>query len=269
MQIVCIGDCGIDHYITADKRRVGGITTNFSLHARRYFKADAELRVVAPLGDDRDAALVRQRFEGSGISCDFITMPGRTPVQHIEVDKSGERHFVKYDEGVLKDFRIDRVIAPAIAEADLIVAPVFDQNVQMFRSVLGIETDGVVAVDFADFAEYAHLAMFEAFISGIDIAFFGLSADDDQIIRALRSAAAGDETLIVVTMGAAGSVAFKGTSEYRCEALRVPKVVDTTGAGDAFAAGFLSEYMATADASPALSKGSEAAAECIQQFGGS
>ncbi|MEM7820513.1 MAG: carbohydrate kinase family protein, partial [Candidatus Aenigmatarchaeota archaeon] len=44
--------------------------------------------------------------------------------------------------------------------------------------------------------------------------------------------------IAVVTLGAEGSYITDGKRAYRVEALRLRRIVDTTGAGDAFAAGF-------------------------------
>lgn len=46
-------------------------------------------------------------------------------------------------------------------------------------------------------------------------------------------------SIAIVKLGARGSIIRKGTEEIRVEAVPVEKVVDTTGAGDYFAAGFL------------------------------
>ena len=46
-------------------------------------------------------------------------------------------------------------------------------------------------------------------------------------------------SIAIVKVGARGSLIRKGTEEVRVEAVPVAKVVDTTGAGDFFAAGFL------------------------------
>ncbi len=45
--------------------------------------------------------------------------------------------------------------------------------------------------------------------------------------------------IVAVTLGAKGSYVTDGKDAHRVEALRTRRVVDTTGAGDAFAAGFL------------------------------
>ena len=46
-------------------------------------------------------------------------------------------------------------------------------------------------------------------------------------------------SIAIVKLGARGSIIRKGTEEVRVQAVPVEKVVDTTGAGDYFAAGFL------------------------------
>ena len=46
-------------------------------------------------------------------------------------------------------------------------------------------------------------------------------------------------SIAVVKVGDKGSIIRKGTEEVKVDAVRVEKVMDTTGAGDYFAAGFL------------------------------
>ncbi len=268
MRIACVGDCGIDHYVRSGERRVGGITANFALSARKRFDPADDILVVAPLGDDADAALVRDRFEDSGIRCEFVSVPGRTPVQHIEVDDAGERHFVGYEEGVLREYRIDRPVTSSLGGADLVMAPVFEQNLDMFRSLLAAPIRGELAVDFADFAERPDFRWLDECGERLTIGFFGLDESNRGTIERLRSKASALGKLFVVTLGAAGSLAFWRGAVYRCAAHPVDRVVDTTGAGDAFAAGFLSHYVKRRNVTPALAAGSESAAESIRAFGG-
>lgn len=51
--------------------------------------------------------------------------------------------------------------------------------------------------------------------------------------------------LVVVTDGVSGSYAYKGERVYRHEAIPVRKVVDATGAGDGYAAGFIVGFLKT------------------------
>ena len=267
MNVVCVGDCGIDHYIQSGDRRPGGITSNFALQARRCFHEADVMRVIAPLGDDEEAEIVQRRFENSDIECHFEILSGSTPIQHIEIDRSGERKFVAYEEGVLRTFRITDEHAVLVGDADLTVAPVFQQNRDMFSSFMSITQSGLTAIDFADFSEHPDFALLERHSSQIDIAFFGLQPRQENIIDALQSFATKHDVLLVVTLGADGSRAFQSTRAYESEAMPVDKVVDTTGAGDAFAAGFLACYCRTSNVEQSLLAGATTAARIVQQHG--
>jgi sugar/nucleoside kinase (ribokinase family) len=72
---------------------------------------------------------------------------------------------------------------------------------------------------------------------------------------------------LVITRGAAGAVAVSGEAKASVEAVSVAKVVDTTGAGDLFAAGFIAAHCRGRDLGGSLAAGSLAAAEVISHFG--
>ena len=72
---------------------------------------------------------------------------------------------------------------------------------------------------------------------------------------------------LVVTRGAAGALAIEGGDRVEVPAASVAKVVDTTGAGDLFAAGFLAARCRGLPLRRCLDAGSLAAAEVISHFG--
>jgi len=73
--------------------------------------------------------------------------------------------------------------------------------------------------------------------------------------------------LIVVTRSDKGSLAIKGDEVIDCESLKVDKILDLTGAGDLFAAGFLKEYLDESDIKKCLKTGSMTASKIIQKIG--
>ena len=74
--------------------------------------------------------------------------------------------------------------------------------------------------------------------------------------------------LIVVTLGAKGSYAFnKGESIFQ-PALKVDKVVDTTGCGDAYQAAFSVTFFKTNDIRQSMNAGAVAASKVLQTWGG-
>jgi len=268
MKLVCVGDCGIDDYETTGDRLPGGITLNFALQARHAFPADDSIRIVSALGTDAAAAIVRNALKMSGIDCDFTTVEGKTPVQHIAIEANGERRFIGYEAGVLERFRPRAAQLSVIEQADWLVMPHFVQIAGLFERLLQAPRRGALAVDFADFREHPDYALLERSLEYIDVAFFGLQADDAGMLAAIERLARERDRLLVVTLGGAGSRAYAGSRHYRQDAIPVPIVVDTTGAGDAFAAGFLSGHCHGAPVTTSLEAGARRASAAIRQLGG-
>ena len=73
--------------------------------------------------------------------------------------------------------------------------------------------------------------------------------------------------LIVLTRGENGAIAIKGDEVVECGVQKNLKIVDLTGAGDLFAAGFLHGYVNNLPIKESLEKGTEMSSKLIQQIG--
>ena len=73
--------------------------------------------------------------------------------------------------------------------------------------------------------------------------------------------------LLVITRGEKGAIAIKGDEIVECEAQRNLKIVDLTGAGDLFAAGFLHGHINNLSLKESLNKGTEMSSKIIQKIG--
>ena len=107
--------------------------------------------------------------------------------------------------------------------------------------------------------------------SDIDILF----ANEDEICSLYQTSSfdeaagriAADSELAVLTRSEKGSVVMDGDKKHQAEAFPVDHVVDTTGAGDLFAAGFLYGYSNNFDHTRSARLGSLAASEIISHVG--
>jgi sugar/nucleoside kinase (ribokinase family) len=73
--------------------------------------------------------------------------------------------------------------------------------------------------------------------------------------------------LIVITRSENGSLAIKNNEIINCDSKKVNKILDLTGAGDLFAAGFLKEYLEKSEIKKCLMAGSALASKIIQKIG--
>lgn len=114
-----------------------------------------------------------------------------------------------------------------------------------FRALID---DGLIDILFANHLELEALTGTDSFESGIE-------------------ALHGKVPTLVVTRSAEGAVAVSNGERAEVAAEPIDKVVDTTGAGDLFAAGFLYGYVGGEPLERCLRRGAIAAAEVISHYG--
>ena len=73
--------------------------------------------------------------------------------------------------------------------------------------------------------------------------------------------------LLVITQGEKGSIAIQKNEVVECDGQKNLKVIDLTGAGDLFAAGFLHGHVNNLSIKESLQKGTEMASKIIQKIG--
>ncbi|MCL9982181.1 MAG: adenosine kinase [Erythrobacter sp.] len=114
-----------------------------------------------------------------------------------------------------------------------------------FRSMI---EDGIIDILFVNESELATLTGEDDFEAGL-------------------AAVAGKVPVLVATRSEKGAVAIAHGERAEVAAVPVIKVVDTTGAGDQFAAGFLSGYVKGEPLTRCLKRGAICASEVIAHYG--
>ena len=141
MRVTAVGDCGVDRYLDLGRDRPGGITLNFAANARRLFPAGDTVGVVTALGTDGEAGLVRRAIAALGLEACVAEIEGATSIQYIDRHPSGEKIFVRYEQGVLGGYRL----GPRerhLARSDVLMAVVYAQIEGFFDSVMDVALAG-------------------------------------------------------------------------------------------------------------------------------
>jgi fructoselysine 6-kinase len=224
--------------------------------------------VVSALGTDAESRLVRRALDAFDLEACLAERDGATSVQYIDRQPSGEKVFVRYEQGVLGDYRVGPTEREVIARSDVLMAVVYSQVEGFFDSVMDSPSPGLRAVDFGDLASVTGgVSLVERYVDRFHVGFFGLTIAEGALIEHLERVARRSGRLFVVTLAADGSLALGGTEREAGPAVVVPRVVDTTGAGDTFAAGFLREYVSSRRVRASLARGAAEAAEVVQRVG--
>ncbi|GAA4642336.1 adenosine kinase [Pontixanthobacter gangjinensis] len=122
---------------------------------------------------------------------------------------------------------------------------VIDRHGDDFRSLI---EEGLIDILFVNHLELATLTGESDLEAGID-------AIKDNV------------PTLVVTRSAEGAVALSGGERAEVAAEPIDKVIDTTGAGDLFASGYLSGHVKGESLSDCLTRGAICAAEIISHYG--
>jgi sugar/nucleoside kinase (ribokinase family) len=225
----------------------GGNAMNQSVHFREM---GWDASFVGALGNDREGVLLLRALSAYGVDCCRAhILDGKTACNTLTVDELGERFEAPgaWQGGVYETYRLSESDWRHLSEMDLLVS---HANHTDFEEALERKVSGqLMAVDFLHMRDYNLLVRS---LGAVDIAFFGGVAEME---GPLFEIAKTHRALIVLTLGASGSVAFHGEEAYRQGALPVERVVDTTGCGDAFQAGFTDSFYRYKDVPRALSDG--------------
>jgi sugar/nucleoside kinase (ribokinase family) len=235
---------------------------------------------IGKVAGDEFGRIFRHDIGAAGVTFETVPVNGKASTSRslILVTPDGERTMNTY-LGISTDLDHGEV-DPALIEASEIVyleGYLFDQPQAKaaFRQAVAIagKAGRKVALTLSDgFCVDRHRAEFLDLIrSGVGILFANESEitalyETTDFDDAARRAAA-DTPLAVLTRSARGSLILSEGKAHKIPVEPVPKVVDTTGAGDLYAAGFLCGLTAGHDLATAGRLGSLAAAEIISHVG--
>jgi len=259
--IATVGDNTIDRYVGDESARyAGGNAYNV---AAQLGTAGRSVAYFGAVGDDANARTITRGLHRAGVNpAGLVTMAGRTAVTTIRVD-DGDRVFESEEFGVTADYFPSDAHLELLARARWVHIGMLPRagELRTRLAALGRRAGGsgrgpVVSQDCAVASGF----------SDLDVAFGSVGESGDARAWAV-SALAGGARMAVVTRGAAGAIATDGGQWFDQPAIPT-KVVDTTGAGDAFIGGFISARVEDAEMPAALERGAQWAAAACGHRGG-
>jgi fructoselysine 6-kinase len=251
--LATIGDNCIDRYLPFGRSAVGGNAVNVAVHLVRL---GWDCAYFGAVGADPDGDRTRDILAGNGVDlAHLVVLPGRTSYTNLDVDADGDRIIAYEDFGVCADYRPSEAdIAALHGKAHVHIGWLKDARALRARLAgSGVTVSQDVAVNAED--------------GGLDVAFGSAGASMEGAKLALRQLLDAGNRIAVVTCGALGSIASDG-GEIVTAGIRPVEVVDTTGAGDTFIAGFLGAWLRKEPLAACLDAGSVAAAETCRHVGG-
>lgn len=238
-QWLCIGDIGLDIYQIQDEEaplvKFGGISLNHMAHLVSL--GEEKVSFLGPLSNDVSYKKLKDQLMHWKVKIlDESEYDGLAPRQYISLSEEGEKNFIKYEEGVLKNF----IYKKLEKKFDKILMPVFSQNWHWVSNVLNNPPEGQLICDFLDGKDFhQNLSFLESWNNKIDLLVVGCPPKDEEFFDSLRKNRGLWSRRVLVTRGHGEGFYFDGHKEISFTPKPVEKVIDSTGAGDAFLIRFL------------------------------
>ena len=235
---------------------------------------------IGKVRDDQLGRIFNHDMNSLGVEIRLPRAPDGAPTARslVLITEDGQRTMHTYlgacTELGLADISEETVGAPTIMLLEGYVWDI-EEGPSLVRKAMDIarENGTAVALSLSDsFCVQRHHASFMNFIGdGVDI----VVADEDEVNALFETedfddtlkAIDGTDNLWAMTRSDKGSVIVHGAEKIVQPATPVEKVVDTTGAGDAYCAGFLYGYANGLPLADCARYGTRCATQVIQQLG--
>ena len=205
---------------------------------------------VGTVGDDADGEMILRDFRAQGVDTTMMKVrPGATSaIAYLWIEeKTGNRSCAWTREG-LDELTADEINPEAIASAKVLHVDGHNAAGAIAAAKVAREAGVLVNYDAGThrdgMEELLGLADLMICSEEFILKLTGLK-DAEEAVRQVW--AKYRPKVCGATMGIRGSMAFDGKDFVRCPAFKVEKVVDTTGCGDLFHAGFAIRYLETQD----------------------
>ncbi|MEO8907404.1 MAG: PfkB family carbohydrate kinase [Microbacteriaceae bacterium] len=254
--IAVVGDNTIDRYLGADGADcVGGNALNV---AAQLGLAGERVEYFGAVGADPEGALIARGLSGTSVDASgLVVIAGETALTRIRLTSGGDRVFESECFGVTAEYFTAASALDDIAAADWVHIGMLPRAGELRQALLARNPVLAISQDCAVSSGHGGLA----------VAFESVGEEEADAKRHAIAALAAGARLAVITRGALGAVAYDGRTWWQQDAVPT-QVLDTTGAGDSFIAGFIATSCLGASVQQALFQGAEwAAATCRHRAG--
>ncbi len=250
------------------RQSIGGDAANVAAGLK---KLDQTTAIVTELGNDVNGNYIAEELDEAGVNTDYIRMvQGAITRYSVVLTYQGERTILAYHpKQKYTTFTIPKSTAwiyfTSLGQGSEKIQDAVSKYVKKNPKTM-------LATNPGSYQLRDGLSYYKKIIPQSEVIF--LNREEAEIIvgknnntkKLIKTVGALGPKIVVITDGERGSYAFDGTHVYHHNNYPV-QVVSKTGAGDAYASGFLGAVIAKKDVPTAMQWGTANAAGVIQKYG--
>jgi sugar/nucleoside kinase (ribokinase family) len=286
--VVVVGDVGTDVVAVLSgapapgsdrpasiRSRGGGAGANVAVHLAR---SGLPVVLAGCIGDDAAAAVLVAELASAGVQLRLRSVPGAATGTVVSLVESDGVRSMLADRGANLQLRPDDVPSPTpgghLHLSGYTLLDPAPRAAGLAALAAASAAGATVSLDPASTGPLAHYGVDRWLADTASATVLLPNADEARLLTGCADVAAAARTLagrheiVAVTLGAEGALWASGSDVVHRPA-HPTTVVDTTGAGDAFAAGLLAAWLATPaiDPADALDAGLARAADVVRSPG--
>ncbi len=269
--------------------RYGGDTLNTAIHMARM---GMDVAYVTALGSDPISDALVELWRGEGIDTRFVLRhPGRNPgIYAIHVDETGERSFLYWrkDSAASDMFSLPQIdtACAAAAGTDLLYYSLITLAIlppaargKLYETARAVRMNGGMVAYDSNFRANLWPSLSGArqvSNEAIALSTIGLPTNSDE--SELHGVKLAEEDIadlwhdvgcaeVIVKAGARGCFASSASDTAQLVPARAMRLVDASGAGDAFNAGYLASRLSGKDTHTSIARGQQIASWVITRKG--
>lgn len=301
MDLLCLGTVSIDIYYKGESltefnnrfelaiggkyfvehfyEGLGGGGANVAIGVAKH---NLKVALIAKIGDNPFMPLICNKLKESNVEYkDFCIIESNYKnISSILLNKTGEKTIINYRTNHEKFLNTKKELNKIDLANNIYMANLSDisleERVEILKYAKSKNKTVIANLNVTDCRK--PIAIIGRFIELVDVlvlnayefsdlvktAYFTIDFQSNIILKYLPF---NKKQLLIITDGQKGSYAYKDSKVYFQDSYPVENVIDTTGSGDAYTAGFISEYIKSKDIKKALESGSKYATEILRKLG--
>ena len=258
-------------YVLNSEKQAGGVTANFCVGVARQ---GLKVAFCGGVGDDEEGVYLRKALQKEMVDDRFLfTLKSKiTPVNIVMVTKEGEKSILQSEHMRLTLPPQKLITKEIIQKSRHLHLTAINYETALKAVALAKELELTTSLDLESQVVHDYHKQLPQLLEFIDILLpnkggaYELTQSEDSIVASQRLLKYGPK-VVLLTLGSEGVLLSTKEEQRLFPAYKIDNVVDTTGAGDAFNAGFISSFLEDRSLEECVNRGQAASALKIQGFG--
>ena len=263
LNLVALPCLCVDVFDGTNEMRAGGEALNFAVHASRFGEINVSL--IGAVGQDAYADCIMDSISDKKIDVSHIRVEKGKVTAHNRtyLTPDGDRYYKEdsWTGDIVDKMILNRDELEVVKRADIVFvhfwAGCFNQIIELKK-----KSDFKLAVDFDQYRDFEDMGKYAPYVD-----YFMISGEE-RLLPRFEEFSKKYNGLFNMSLADKGSVTYYRGTQYTVPAKEVNDIIDTTGCGDSYHAGFVCSHMINGDIQEAMIVGTEFATETLSHYGG-